>query len=84
MKYFFSTAVLVAGALAMPTNIHGRDNIPIYDASNPVLDSVCPAPTSPPLTGLFPFANLLGSIVSPVLHALIGDEAVEDLESVFQ
>lgn len=76
---FAVVAVSAAATLAIPAAIQERTD-PIYDDGNHVVNSICPTPSSPPLTGLFPFANLLGSIVSPVLHGLIGDEAVAELE----
>ena len=73
--------MLVAGALAMPATFR-RDTTPIYNDDNPVIDSLCPTPSSPPLGGLFPLANVLGSIVNPILVALIGQGTIEAIEYV--
>lgn len=76
-----SIAAFAAFTTAMPSS-QQRAVDPVYGPSNPVLDSICPAPTERPLTGLFPFANLLGSIVNPILAGLVGQDTIEFLEYV--
>lgn len=81
MKYSFTTiAASAITVFALPSNIQTRDVDPIYNDSNPVINAVCPVFSTPPLLGLFPFANLLGSIVNPVLVALVGQDTIETLE----
>lgn len=81
MKYSFTTgATFAIAALALPLDTQKRQVEPTYGVTNPVIDAVCPVFSSPPLLGLFPFANLLGSIVNPVLVALVGQDTIETLE----
>lgn len=75
-----AAAAFVAGTLAIPTTVQERATSPIYGPSHHVIDSICPAPTAAPLLGTLPLADLLGSVIAPPLHALIGDNTVELIE----
>ncbi|KAK9423953.1 hypothetical protein SUNI508_13887 [Seiridium unicorne] len=70
----------VAKALTLPNK---RDVTSVYSSSNPVIDSSCPVPSSAqPLGGAYPVADFLGSVVTPVLDLLLGQQVVEDLDAV--
>lgn len=76
-------AAFAAGALAAPTSSILTRDTPAFGDGNHVLDSVCPAPHGEaPLSPLFPISSMLGSFIGPVLHAAIGDQAVEDIDNV--
>lgn len=80
MRFSAIFSVVLATSAAAAPSFQERTVDPIYGPSNPVVNSICPAPTERPLTGLFPFANLLGSIVNPILAGVIGQGTIEFLE----
>jgi hypothetical protein len=78
---FVAVVAFASTVVAMPATQEPSVD-PIYGDGKHVIDAICPAPSNPPLTGLFPFANLLGSIVNPILASLIGQGTIEFLEYV--
>lgn len=72
-----TTACLVGCAIASPVEILTRDA--------PFTDDTCRFTTvvpPTPLGFLFPTASELGEIVGPVLKGLIGDAALEDIDTI--
>lgn len=82
MKFSFGVATtFAAGAFSMPAAVLERQVTPIYGPSFPVIDSVCPAPSSQqPLGGIYPVASFLGTFITPTLDAIIGPAQVEMFE----
>ncbi|PFH58420.1 hypothetical protein XA68_13696 [Ophiocordyceps unilateralis] len=72
MHYITALALFAAGSLAAT-----------YNKGNPVINSKCSAVhLTQPSNPIFPFANLLGSVIGPQLRGLLGSNTVDEIDAV--